>query len=86
MGEPRHERALTRAHGTRVSHERVQQNRRKRLTCRDIAEGERWGETRDSAWFHVQGRVPAAWAGALPVRGVAPTGVTPERQPLRSGH
>jgi alpha-mannosidase len=28
-----------------------------------ITEGEEWGKTWDSAWFHITGQVPAEWAG-----------------------
>lgn len=38
-------------------------HQRRRLTYRRITEGERWGQTWDSAWFHLRGTVPAAWRG-----------------------
>ncbi len=36
---------------------------RKKGTYRAIAEGGVWGELWDSAWIHVTGTIPAAWAG-----------------------
>jgi alpha-mannosidase len=32
-------------------------------TFKKIAQGEKWGETWDSAWFHITGQVPAEWKG-----------------------
>ena len=36
---------------------------RLKLTYQAIEEGQEWGQTWDSAWFHLQGRIPPAWAG-----------------------
>ena len=33
------------------------------LTFRPAAEGDRWGEKWESAWFHLQGEVPENWQG-----------------------
>lgn len=33
------------------------------LTFRPVAEGDRWGEKWENAWFHLQGEVPENWQG-----------------------
>ncbi|MDX2052892.1 MAG: glycoside hydrolase family 38 C-terminal domain-containing protein [Polyangiaceae bacterium] len=37
---------------------------RETLKYRPIKEGESWGSAWQSAWFHLQGKVPAHWAGS----------------------
>ncbi len=32
-------------------------------TFKEITEGEHWGDSWDSAWFHLTGEIPAEWAG-----------------------
>lgn len=36
---------------------------RHRLDYRPIAAGASWGDTWDSAWFHITGRIPPEWQG-----------------------
>ena len=43
--------------------EPVPWSKRLDLEYKAIAEGERWGETWESAWFQLEGVVPEAWAG-----------------------
>ena len=46
-----------------VSKDPVRWADRTTLASRPVAEGDVWGELWDSAWFHIKGEVPAAWAG-----------------------
>jgi len=45
------------------SSEPVPFERRDTLTFKPVAAGEQWGKAWESAWFHLQGTVPAAWSG-----------------------
>ena len=47
-----------------VTPEPVPYARRRTLKYRPIGEGQAWGQTWDCGWFHLQGKVPKAWAGS----------------------